>query len=261
MAQFLGGQNLDVGIGPALGRVLSTNLMHASAGAIVGIALGLSRFRRFSGRAFFLLSGLLLAVLLHAAFNSLVSNAGGRWLFLFAIGIGLSAVSFIALAIRRGLAVEKAWITETLGSVDRVTPAEAAAVNRLDRVNSVLEPLAIIFGHQKATKIEELLLLQAQLGILRKTLHRAQNSAHTHRALVKKIKAKQAEMEAARRSVGAYTMASLRMLFAEEGSPMWQQLEARLRQRAAAQHDADVNLFSLIESRSRGRHQKSLPDD
>ncbi|HZD10281.1 MAG TPA: PrsW family glutamic-type intramembrane protease, partial [Candidatus Binatia bacterium] len=86
-------QNLDTGLGTALGRVLSTNLMHASAGAIVGIALGLARFRRFRRRALLLLVGLFLATLLHAAFNRLVMETGQRRLFFYAMGIGLSGAA------------------------------------------------------------------------------------------------------------------------------------------------------------------------
>ena len=254
-------QNLDMGMGAALGRVLSTNLMHASAGAIVGIALGLSRFRRFSRRAFFLLVGLLLAVLFHAGFNNLLINAGVQSLFLYAAGIGTSGVAFIALVIRRGLAVEKAWISETLGAADRVTAAEAAAVRRLGHADGFLEPLTAIFGAEKAAKIVELLILQAQLGILRKTLDRAQGSVATHNALAKQLARKQEEMEAARRSVGAYTMASLRILFPEEGSPMWQRLEAALRQRPGAQQGTHVNLYSLIDSKSRGRDQRRSTEE
>lgn len=251
-------QNLDAGLGTALGRVLSTNLMHASAGAIVGIALGLSRFQRFSGRLFHLLSGLLLAFLLHAAFNRLVTEPDEGQLFLYATGVGLSGLAFTALTIRRGLAREKTWISETLGLANRVSAAEATAAGDLHSADTFLTPLAKLFGSEKAAQIEKLLLLQAQLGILRKTRDRAQHDEHTYHALSLQIDRKQAEMETVRRSIGAYIMASLRMLFPDEGSPLWHRLQASLNLRAAeeAGQDATENLFTLVERRSMQQDQK-----
>lgn len=244
-------QNLDAGFGTALGRVLSTNLMHAGAGTIVGVALGLSRFQRFSGRALYLFSGLFLAVLLHAAFNRLVTQNGGSAPFLYAMGVGLSGLAFTALVIHRGLAVEKAWISETLGVTNRVTPAEVSATAELAHVDTLLEPLTRIFGPRKTGQIEELLRLQAQLGILRKTHSRIRDSGRDGAALAAQIERRQAQMEAARRAIGAYTMVSLRLLFPAEGNPLWQRLQTGLALQAenAPQNHAASNLFTMIEER------------
>lgn len=246
-------QSVEIGLGTALGRVISTNLMHASAGAVVGIALGFSRFRRFRGRAFYLLAGLSLAILLHAAFNRLIAASGESQLFLYAVGVGLCGVAFTALAIRRGLATEKAWISETLGKANRVTPSESAALRRLDHADALLNPLITLFGKQKARQIEALLLLQAQLGILRKTRERSRHRPHTVRQLTREIDRKQASMEAVRRAIGAYTMASLRILFPVEGSPIWQRLEDTLAARSETSASAPESLFTLLESR---RHER-----
>lgn len=254
-------QNLDMGLGTALGRVLSTNLMHASAGAIVGIALGFARFKRFSGRVLLMLSGLLLSILLHATFNRLVAYSGQSHLFLFAVGVGLCGVSFTALAIRRGLAIERTWISETLGLANRVTPSEASAARRLDRTNKLLAPLDTVFGPRKAKQIEEMLRLQAQLGILRKTQERSRGQPSTARALSLEIERKQQEMETLRHNIGAYTMASLRMLFPGQGDAIWQHIETTLGNQDESRQDARHNLFTLIQNRSHSPDGTSDPEE
>lgn len=248
-------QNLDIGLGTALGRVLSTNLMHASAGAMVGISLGVSRFRRFHGRALFLSGGLSLAILLHAVFNQLVARSAASQLFLFAVGIGLCGVAFTALVIRRGLATEKVWIAETLGLANRITPPESAAARRLERADTLLDPLRTLFGDHKASQIEELLRLQAQLGILRKTRERSHQRPRTQQAISREIERKQERMEEVRRGIGAYTMASLRALFPAEGSPMWQRLAQQLATPNRTPQSSSENLFSLLEAR-RPKHDE-----
>jgi RsiW-degrading membrane proteinase PrsW (M82 family) len=121
-------QHPATGLSTAAGRVLSTNLMHAGTSAVVGVALGLARFQRFSRRALFLGAGLTLAVLFHAGFNRLVTAGGGPLLPLYAVLAGLGALAFVALTIRRGLEVQRRWIVEKLGDADRVTAAESDAV-------------------------------------------------------------------------------------------------------------------------------------
>lgn len=253
-------QTPAVGLGIATGRVLSTNLMHACAGGLVGIALGVSRFRRFSGRAIYLLCGLGLAIAMHAGFNRLVARADARLLLSYAMVAGLAGVGFIAFTIRRGLAEEKRWIAEKLGAADRVTAAEAAAVHRLEQAEAILKPLADIFGSRKAEQIEAFLVLQAQLGILRKTLDRIQNDERMRAAVEQRLNEKREAMDAARRAVGAYTMASLRLLFPPEGSAMWQRLQGVLQRRALEEvSETGTNLFELAQRRGRGREENGVP--
>ena len=92
----------------AISRVLSTNLVHASASALVGVALGLSRFRRRLGKSGLLLGGLLAAMLLHMAFNNVVTGRNPRADAALLGGDRLGAAGLIAFSIFRGLAEEKA---------------------------------------------------------------------------------------------------------------------------------------------------------
>jgi hypothetical protein len=220
-------------VGTAVSRVISTNLMHATASATVGITLGFARFQRFSGRTLFLLGGLVLAIAIHAAYNNLVTRTGSGFLLLYAGGAGLSGALAIGFTIKRGLAERKKWIEETLGAADRVTRSEAAVVNRLADAHTILAPLAEIFGAEKADQIENFLVLQARLGIMRKTLQKL-NDDKMRGAVEKQMDGIRGQMDEARRAVGAYTMMYLRSIFPEEGSPVWGRLASVMEERAAA---------------------------
>lgn len=218
------------GLGTALARVISVNLMHASASAVVGAALGLARFRRSLGHLGFLLGGLGLAVLLHGLFNNIVTRMTAGPVLLISTVIGLAAVGFIALAIFRGLAEQKTWIEQTLGMADRVTGQEARAVQRLSEAGEILKPLTKLYGEEKAAQVERFLLLQARLGILRKTLEKLPDE-RLRQAVGRQMDETRAEMDRARKAVGAYTMASVRLLFPEGGSPVLDLLGQRLQER------------------------------
>lgn len=214
----------------ALSRVVSTNLMHATATAMVGIALGRARFHRFTGRFLWLLAGLAAAVGIHAGFNRLVTGVNGRFLLLYAALVGLVGLGFIVLVIKRGLAEQKGWIEESLGEVDRVTAAETAVVQRLANVYDILTPLAAQFGAEKAQKIEDFLMLQARLGILRKTLAKLKDDK-LRRGVETQIETLRQEIDTARRDVGPYCMVYLRNIFPKQNSPVWPQLEQRISNR------------------------------
>jgi RsiW-degrading membrane proteinase PrsW (M82 family) len=243
--QYLLGSSAALNL--ALSRVVSTNLMHATASAFVGIALGLSRFQRFSGRVILLVSGWLGAMSVHIAFNNLVTRVSSGYLLLYAAISGFIGAGLIALAIKRGLAEEKTWIEETLGAADRVTSGEAQVVHRLENLQKILAPLAKKFGSQKASQIERFLLLQARLGILRKTLEKL-----TDESMKAAVSAQMAEireeMDSARRSVGTYCMLYLRNIFPEEASPLWGRLETLIPEHAAARSTTGgANLWASLE--------------
>jgi hypothetical protein len=160
----------SAGLGLAISRVLSSNLIHASASALIGIAIGLARFERPLRRLLTMLAGWLVAILLHSVFNHLVISVTGGMLLVYAAGVGLGGAALIAFIISRGLAEEKQWIEEKLGDADRVTQKEAAIVQKLSGLQDILAPLAERFGSEKAEQIEKFLVIQARLGILRKTL-------------------------------------------------------------------------------------------
>lgn len=241
----------DAGLNIAIGRVISTNLMHASASALVGIALGIGRFRRSNKQIPIIIGGLLLAMLLHIGFNNLVTRVGnGMMVLLFGAGVGLGAAGFIAYSIKRGLAEEKTWIEEKLGMADRVTSNEAAAVQRLGDIKDLLVPLVARFGEEKGRQIERFLVLQARLGILRKTLDMHQEEA-SKAATRQQMEELRVEMETIRRAVGSYCMMYLRSIFPEGSSPLWGRLENTIQERIAARpKEGGINLWANLSSRT-----------
>lgn len=240
----------DAGFGLALGRVLSTNLIHASASALVGVALGLARFRRSFGRLAYLLLGLAAAVALHSAFNNFITRVESGALILYAAVLGFGGAALIAFTIKRGLAEEKTWIEETLGVADRVTAGEAAVVHRLADIDEVLAPLAARFGDEKAEHIEHFLVQQARLGILRKTLEKL-NDDKMRSAVEKQMADLRLHMDDSRRAVGSYCMLYLRNIFPQETSPLWGRLETLISERAAARPAVGgPNLWATLGQRA-----------
>jgi RsiW-degrading membrane proteinase PrsW (M82 family) len=222
--------HLDV----AIGRVISTNLIHGAASAFVGIAFGLARFSRGSGRAVRVLAGLILAIAVHTGFNNLVTRVNSGLLLVYATVVGVTGVGVIWASIQRGLAEEKAWIEEKLGMADRVTASEAAVVHRIADVDEILKPLAMRFGEEKASQIEKFLFMQARLGILRKTLEKLQDE-NLLEATRQEMAQIQQEMDEYRRSVGAIPMMYLRSIFPEDDSPLWGSLEGVIERHIANQ--------------------------
>ena len=240
--------NPSAALAVAVNRVISTNLMHAAASATVGIVLGLARFKRITGRTALTLAGILLAIALHTGFNNLVTRVEGGLLLLYAILVGGGAATFITLAIKRGLADEKKWIEEKLGAADRVERGEVAAVQRLEKSEEILTPLAEIFGMEKASQIEQLLFTQARLGILRKT-HEKLADEKIRTAVGAQIDQLRQEMDRARRAVGSYTMLYLRSTYLEESGSLYKRLEAVLQERAASHQTSKVNIYDTLTQR------------
>jgi RsiW-degrading membrane proteinase PrsW (M82 family) len=219
----------------AVVRVISTNLMHAAGSSIIGIAMGLSRFSRRSGKILYALAGLLVSGSLHVVFN-VVSNSEFTNTLILIITIsviGLISFGVIVFAIRQGLKESKAWIEEKLGMADRVTAGETKAVLSLKNIDEILSPLAEQFGPEKAEHIETLLKQQARLGILRKNMDKLQDEsllADTRQ----EIEEVRSDMEIARQAIGSYAMVYLRGIFPEEDSQLWGQLENIISDRISA---------------------------
>lgn len=242
----------NAALATALARVFSTNLIHAAGSGIIGISLGMARLSHSRYRFWILLSGLALAMGVHIGFNNMVSRVSSGLQVVFAVIIGLSAAVFIFAAIKRGLKDEKAWIEETLGMQDRVTAHEAAVVNRLQDIQQILSPLAERFGPKKAEAIEEFLVIQARLGILRKTLEvfESQNDEKMYRAVQAQMDELREKMDQARRSVGTYCMLYLRSIFPEDSSPVWGRLENIIQERTAGgRNSSGANLWSALNQR------------
>lgn len=246
----------DTALVLAIARVFSTNLIHATASAIIGIALGRSRFARSVSltRWGSLAAGLILAVGLHMGFNSIASSGT---LLVYAIAAGMGAAAFIWYAITQGLKEEKKWIEEKLGMQDRVTSGEAAIVNRLENVDQYLAPIAEHFGSDTAELCEQFFIKQAHLGILRKSMEKFKDNERMRQANEADIARTAAEMDVLRRKVGAYAMLYLRNIFPENNSPVWGLINERVK--AASAGPVGGGLWTNLDARMK-KSQEDRPE-
>jgi RsiW-degrading membrane proteinase PrsW (M82 family) len=239
----------DAGFAIAASRVISTNLIHATTCGLLGIALGLARFERLPRRILYSLGGLLIAMLLHIGFNNMVTRVNSGLLLVYAAVSGFGGAGLIALAIRRGLKEEKDWLKEKLGMVDRVTQQEAEIVQRIENVSEILKPLADRYGKTEAAKIEKMIMAQARIGLLRKSLEKLTDEK-MKRAVENQIAKLRGEMENAQRAIGTYAMLQLRHTIPEDVSPVWGKLEAIIQERASAPQTAGkTNLWDNLKTR------------
>jgi RsiW-degrading membrane proteinase PrsW (M82 family) len=249
-------QNAAVGL--AVARVISTNLMHASASALVGIMLGKSRFEKFPASVGFLLGGYALAMGLHIGYNNLVtrvSNSGGL-LLLYAAVVGFSAAGIIAWQIRRGLKEEKAWIQEKLGMADLVTASETEIVNRFAELDNLLLKK---FSPQVASRIKRFVTLQAQLGIKRKTLDRLPD-ANLRAAVLADMDSLRADMNEIRQTLGAYIMLYVRTTFPQDEIQAYTIVADKISQQAA-QPSTGPSLFARLDNKVTGTNPKIGPQE
>jgi RsiW-degrading membrane proteinase PrsW (M82 family) len=240
------------GLGVAIGRVMSTNLVHGTGTALVGIALGYSRFQRFRGGILLLLGGWLIGMTVHVGFNNLVNRYHNQVgpVLLYAAAVGFAGVGTIVWMMYRGLAEQKRWIEETLGDADRVTGSEAKVVGKLGDIETLLEPIAQQFGADKAKECEHFLFLQARIGIKRKTIEKLTDEK-LKAAVQAEVDEMSIEMNEARRKVGAYVMLYIRNIFPEEASPLWGRLENVIQERIAARPaNAGPSLWSTLGDRA-----------
>lgn len=241
-------------IGLSLARVISTNLMHGSASGIMGLAVGLFRFQKTPPlRALLLTGGVLIAIGIHLSFNNLVTRVSAPGLLYISAALyGLGAVGLIVLAIRQGTQEEKRWIAEKLGEADRVTEQESWAVQNLQNVRELLRPVDEHFGAHKAHQVEQFLLMQARLGILRKSLEKLPEG-RPHENIRIEIADITTRMDAIRREVGTYCMLYVRNLYPPDLASVWIGLDARLAGRSPT--PAGGGLWSALGERTAHREQ------
>jgi RsiW-degrading membrane proteinase PrsW (M82 family) len=247
--------NTDLAMAVAINRVVSTNLMHAAATATTGIVLGWARFQKPVQRGLLNLGGILLAVSLHMGYNNLVTRVESGWLLVYAVIIGGGAVGLTVMMIKRGLKDEQAWIKEMLGASDRVERGEVRAVAQLDKADAVLKRLALTFGQDAASRIEKLLVIQARLGILRKTCEKMSDEK-MRLAIQSQITDLGAEMEAARKQIGPNAMVYLRYTNLEEIFSVYSALEARIQDLAAQPRPPGMGVFDRLK-----QHVVTSPED
>jgi RsiW-degrading membrane proteinase PrsW (M82 family) len=240
---YLGGADASAGLGMAFGRVFSTALMHGSATALVGIALGRLRFGRGPSRFLSLFLGWAAAMTLHLTFNNVVNRQAGTLTLVLAIALGLGGVGLVAGFIFWGLAEERRWLRETLGLRVGVSAGESAIVQKLDDLDALLAPIGERFGADKRKQVEAFLKLQAQLGLKRKAQELTPDPA-LRAELQKQVGALHREIDIVRREVGMYCMSYVRSILPPETEPLWARLGQTLETRTSP---SGASLWSALD--------------
>jgi RsiW-degrading membrane proteinase PrsW (M82 family) len=231
---YLGQAGAAGSVGLAVSRAFTTALMHGSASALVGVALGRMRFGRGWSRIASLMVGWAAAIALHVTFNMLISANLGALALLPAMLIGLGGVALNAGLIFWGLRQERLWLRETLHGAVGVSAGESNVVQQLASLDELLAPVAEHFGAEKRRQVEAFLRLQARLGLKRKVQEQT-TDPKLRAALDAQVGALRQEMDVLRRAVGLYCMAYVRSIVPPESEPIWARLDqALLAQQAAS---------------------------
>ncbi len=235
-------------LGMAVNRAFSTSLMHGTASALVGVALGRLRFGHGRQRFAALLVGWASAMALHMAFNRLVNSGPLTPAHLAgAIAIGIGGVVLTAACIFWGLREERAWLRETLGLGVGVSAGEANVVHRMADIDTLLAPIEQHFGAERRKQVQRFLQLQAQLGLKTKGAALAADPK-LRAALEAQVADLQAQTDALRRAVGLYCMSYVRSILPDEGEPLWDRLNTALAQAGTA--EPSMNLWQSLADRT-----------
>jgi RsiW-degrading membrane proteinase PrsW (M82 family)/CRP-like cAMP-binding protein len=212
----------------AASRSLSTSLMHAMASALVGISLGVLRRAPRNRVAVLPLIGIGIAILIHIAYNNIVNIIESQvLLLLIAVSIGLGGAGLIGLFIDRGLKQEKRTFDESLGLALDVSSGERMAIQRLGGAGfeTVLEQLRQRIGDENIALIRRMMILQANIGILRNNLNAGSVSPRLRQAWEAEIAEKQAEIQHIRKELGRAVMGYMQTLFPTEDEAMWRWMQ------------------------------------
>jgi protease PrsW len=239
---YLNSVSAEYGLPLAVSRAFSASLMHGSACALVGVALGRLRFGRGISRVASLGLGWIAAMTLHLIYNNVVMTQSDVVGMVIAVALGLGGVVLVAIFVFWGLAEERRWLRETLKLDVGVSTGESSVVQAMDNLDALLAPIQTHFGEDKRKKVESFLRLQAQLGLKRK-MQALVSDSDVREELGIQIAAMRKEMDELRRAVGVYCMSYVRSILPPETEPMWDKLGQTLETQTTK---SGVNLWSSL---------------
>ncbi len=214
----------DVAMLVAVGRVFSTNLVHAVGTGVIGAALAYHRGDPSPRGKGIILLGYAFSMGMHIFFNTMVNL--GVALFA-AIIYGFSGLTLIWYIVKRGMKVQKEWVGEKLGMGDRVTPSETKIVRHIDDLDELLEPIRKQFGEAKAKIVKELIGKQAEIGIKRKLMDATPRESKK-KEIGEIVAALGKEMDVLRKQAGPYCMMFVRSVYLEQDVKIWDAIGARI---------------------------------
>lgn len=246
---------LDGGLSLSLMRSFSTSLMHGSAGALVGVALGRLRFGRPTTRLAALLLGWGAAVALHSGFNRVIVQPLTTAVLAQAVLIGLGGVLLTVLFIRWGLRQERRWLRESLGLSLGVSAGEAAVVQQMADLDALLRPVEARFGREKRAQVESFLRLQARLGLKRTVQQRTPDPA-LRSELANEVATLRRKVDVLRREVGVYCIIYVRSILPPPSEPLWTQLAQTLSAKRVDDRAPATNLWGSLGSKLSGSNDE-----
>jgi RsiW-degrading membrane proteinase PrsW (M82 family) len=242
---YVGGAGAEKGLVLSISRAFSTSLMHGTACALVGISLGRLRYGHGAGRFASLLLGWAAAMALHIGFNNVIYRTEGALTQVAAIAIGLGGVGLVVAFIFWGLAEERRWLRETLGLQMGVSAGEAAVVQKLGDLDTLLKPVGEHFGEAKRKQVETFLKLQARLGLKRKVQEMTPDPKQ-RAEMERQVAVLRGEIDTVRRGLGIYCMSYVRSILPPESEPMWVRLGQALEGHAMT---SSLGLWEALESK------------
>ncbi len=254
----------------ALSRGLSTCVMHGTTTALIGAAVGRARLQDVHSQRALILGATLVAVLVHALFNSAVLLTHIFGDFGVHVALGIAVVGFVALAyfINVGLndeqrwiresfdqhlmdlinadlsPEEQAWLRQTLDEEGGVTVAEVRASQIYYVLMDILEPVARKFP-KKARLMESIVQQQTQIAIKRQMLRRLTHSEDRKRQQTE-IAELEARVKALRREAGVYASRYLQWVFDTNADEILPCLET-----AVVCTEEDIELSEAIQEAQR----------
>lgn len=223
--------NAEIAIIVAVARVLSTNLIHAAGSGVIGVALSMWRAEKGAKGWLWVLLGYVFSSGFHMLFNTMVS-AGTA--VIFAIIFGAAGFGLIYLAIRRGLNIQKEFISKQLGELNRVTKNEVRALNQIEELDKLLKPFADEFGREKAEMVKSMMGKQAEIAIKTEMLG-STFSASKKEEMHKIISRLHGEMENLRDQLGPYCMLVVRQVYLAQDMNLWGSIQNRIAESSTGQ--------------------------
>lgn len=265
---YLSRVDVNTGLILAVTRAFSTSVMHGSATAFVGIAIGGFPLTRAIWPWLALIIGWIIAIAYHISFNRFVFARPGFTGLLILVGMAFAGLMLVAAAILWGLAQERRRLRKSLGPRIGVSKGEAGLIQHIEDLDDMLAPVEKRFGAGKREQVAHVLLLAAQLGMQEEQIRKTKD-AELRVELAAQITEAKRELKRQRRAVGMYAMSYVRSIVPKArwslwarlgqalirippaGSSMWTALGPRLGMPATT----GVSLYAYVQARLDTRRQ------
>jgi hypothetical protein len=143
------------------------------------------------------------------------------------VSVGLGGLALVAGTIMWGLRRERDQLHEALGLKVGVSEEEASVIQHMDDLDTLLAPIEQRFGKDKRQHVEDLLHLEARLGLKEELAEKTADPELRARAAAEVAKAEK-EIDRQRRNVGVYVMLYVRSIFPQTAWSLWARLAQAL---------------------------------